>query len=119
MIIRYSDGHVSEAVLLSRTEHSLRVAIRGAEHHVTEFQETNGFWTSEDDAVVQIEFGFARVSRPAGESLEDYICSPQLASKLVAMLHSTARQREPQANEIVTQSTESRQRARCNAAAVV
>jgi hypothetical protein len=116
MTIRYSDGHVSQAVLLSRTEHSLRVALPGADD-AAEFRETNGNWSSEDGAVVEVDFSFGGVTTVAGVSLDDCICSPQLASTLVMMLHS--KESEPAGNDRITGSTRWRRGARCRAVAGV
>ena len=47
MTIRYSNGFSFEAILLSRSEEVLRVAIAGSDE-VVELTQINGAWISED-----------------------------------------------------------------------
>lgn len=87
MIIRYAHGQILEAVLLSRTETTMRVAIENCED-IQEFNWINGIWVSEDCEPVQVEFSWSR-QRTAPEVTEtDCICSHELAARLIHMLYA-------------------------------
>jgi hypothetical protein len=83
MTLRYPNGQTIEAVLLSRTEQTMRVALRGSDD-IVELNQVNGNWVSDECDAVQVSFG----SRPDPETLseEDFICAPELAAKLIRML---------------------------------
>ena len=55
MILIYRDGRSAEGILLSRTELTLRVALKDHDD-VAEFNQFNGIWFSEELEPVQIEF---------------------------------------------------------------
>ena len=76
MTIQYSDGKAVEAVVMSRTETTLRAVIEGADD-VTEFSNIHGIWVSEDCEPVTIVFAWQRRNSPKA------MCSQELAARLV------------------------------------
>ena len=54
MIIQYANGMTMEGVTLSRTESTMRVALRGHNDAIELFQ-LNGCWITEDWQPVRIE----------------------------------------------------------------
>jgi hypothetical protein len=84
MTIRYANGHTKDAVLLSRTEHSMRVALEGADDLI-ELRQINGTWIS-DCEPVQVTFAWRRNARPQELKEADCICSHELAARLISML---------------------------------
>jgi len=85
MIIKYQSGKEIEAAILTRDEHTLRVAVNGGDDAV-EFTEINGVWVSEDCEPVQIEFAWQRRGRLPEPSEADFICSQELAARLLRLL---------------------------------
>ncbi|HUI82113.1 MAG TPA: hypothetical protein VLY24_29530 [Bryobacteraceae bacterium] len=84
MTITYWNGQTIKAALVVRTDNRMRVAIEGADD-VTEFNEINGTWVSEDCEPARIEFGFgARAAHEYQE--EDFVCSKDLAAHLIHRL---------------------------------
>jgi hypothetical protein len=87
MTIRYTDGRTLEAVLLSRTEKTLRVAAKNTDD-VQVFTDINGTWVSEDCEPVRIDFEWQRHSREEAVAEADCICPQELASRLLYLLFS-------------------------------
>jgi hypothetical protein len=87
MTIQYSQGKAREAVLLSRTETTLRAAVAGADD-VLVFSNVNGVWISEDWEPVQIVFEWQRGNFKANVTEADCICSQDLAARLIRLLFS-------------------------------
>jgi hypothetical protein len=85
MTIRYSDGRVGEALLLSRGEDTIRLQVRGADD-VVEFSNIRGTWVSADCEPVSIEFAWQSDDRKSVVSEADCICSPELADRLLQLL---------------------------------
>jgi hypothetical protein len=85
MTIRYAGGRTSEAVILSRTDDTMRVAIKGSDD-VAEFISVDGAWMSENREPVEIEFAWQRHGRRKVIAEADCICSGELASRLVDLL---------------------------------
>ena len=73
-----------EAVLLSRTEKVMRVALQGSEDVVV-LNDLNGSWVSDDCEPVEVSFAWQQPA-PASMREEDFICSPELAARLIDML---------------------------------
>ena len=90
MTITYLDGRAVEAVLLSRTGDTIRVAIEGADD-ATEFSIRNGTWVSEDCEPARIEFAWQRKSHKATVSGADCSCSPELAARLIHLLFTDSK----------------------------
>lgn len=84
MTITYANGQKIKAALVVRTDNRIRVAFPACDD-LTEFTQINGTWVSEDCEAVRIDWGWpARATRAYQD--EDYICSQDLAAKLVHML---------------------------------
>jgi hypothetical protein len=86
MTLRYADRREIDAVLLSRTDGKMRVALKGSDD-ITELTEVSGAWVTDDCEPVQVRFAYQKPS-PVPTSEEDYICSPELAAKLMHLLRS-------------------------------
>src|SRR5262245_18880338 len=86
MTVRYIDGTTREAVLLSRTEDKIRLALKDRED-IVELTRINGTWVTDDCEPVQVSFAWeGGASAPVME--EDCICSPEMAPRLLRMLFS-------------------------------
>jgi hypothetical protein len=88
MVIRYANGESIEAVLLSRTGNTLQAAARGSEDLV-ELRQVNGNWITDDCEPVQVTFEWQRQAKVEEVSLEDCLCSPELASHLINLLYTS------------------------------
>ena len=85
MTITYANGQTVEAALVARIENRIRVAFQGGDD-VVEFTDVNGTWVSEECEPVQIEFHWSRRTRPVNYTEDDFVCSHDLASKLIHLL---------------------------------
>jgi hypothetical protein len=85
MIITYANGTTLEAILVTRHEHTIRVAVRGGDD-LLEFKDINGTWVSEDCEPVRIEFEWQRHGHQPEVSEADCICSQDLAARLIHLL---------------------------------
>ena len=85
MIIRYADGTTLEAVILSRTDSRIRVAVKGSEDAL-EFTERGDTWVSEDCEPVQIVFAWQGKTRQEIVREADCLCSHELAARLIHRL---------------------------------
>jgi hypothetical protein len=85
MIINYSDGNSVEAVLLSRTEQTMRVAVEGAEDAM-ELSNIRGTWVSDECEPVSVQFAWQRNERKPALSGDDFCCSHELAARLIHLL---------------------------------
>jgi hypothetical protein len=94
MTIRYSNGQTIEAVLLSRTENLLRAAARGSED-IVELTQVNGSWITDDCEPVQVTFEWQRQARVEEVSLEECLCSPELAARLMQLLYTSSDEDAP------------------------
>jgi hypothetical protein len=87
MTIRYSSGQVLEAVLLSRTDTTMRVALR--EHDdIVALTLINDVWVSDECEPVQVDFPWARHQAAREFREEDCICSHELAAHLIHLLYT-------------------------------
>ena len=86
MTLRYANGLTVEAVLLSRTEGKMRVALKGSDD-VVELRELSGTWVTDDCEPVQVSFAWQNAA-PAPTSEEECICPPELAARLIQLLMS-------------------------------
>lgn len=93
MTIRYNNGRELEAVLLSKTEDSMRIALQGYEDVLT-LKQINGTWITDECEPVQVEFAWRRHSLLDEISEDECICSPDLAARLLRLLF--AGENEPQ-----------------------
>jgi hypothetical protein len=80
-----------EAALVSRTGNSIRVAINGAED-IAEFREKNGVWISEDCDPATVDFALTKLAAKTAVCVDDCICPPELAARLVTMLYESERE---------------------------
>ena len=55
MTIRYAHGHIFEAILVSRTETAMRVAIEGYDDSL-DLKRIHGMWVTEDCDPVDLQF---------------------------------------------------------------
>ncbi len=96
MTIRYSNGYQIEGVLLSRDEHSMRVGVQGSDD-VLHLSEVNGTWITEDCEPVQVEFAWTPGDSEPVVTLDDCVCSKELAAKLLHLLFSGKEDAEAEA----------------------
>lgn len=87
MFIRYANGEALEAILLSATDTTVRVAIEGCEDSL-DFTRIHGVWVSDDCEPVQVEFSWARQRTAPQVAEDDCVCSRKLAARLIHMLHA-------------------------------
>jgi hypothetical protein len=87
MTIRYNNGFSYEAILLARTEETMRVAITGSDD-VVELKQIHGAWISEDCEPVQVEFAWTRQAAAPETTEESCTCSHELAAELIHLLFS-------------------------------
>jgi hypothetical protein len=85
MTIQYADGRSREAVLLSRTNNTMRVVLK-ENSDVTNLTDVDGTWYAENGEPVQVVFAWQAQSRTEAPSLSDCICPAELASQLVDSL---------------------------------
>jgi hypothetical protein len=85
MTIKYPNGTIIEAVILTRDETSIRAAVQGADD-VVQLANVRGAWVTEDLEPVQIQFEWQRRGRKPGVSEADCICPQELAAKLLDLL---------------------------------
>jgi hypothetical protein len=90
MTIKYLDGRTSEAVLLFRANHILRLVLKGSDD-ATDPMHAIGAWFPVNFEPSQPEF--ARQSRfhSAAPPVSDCVCSSELASTLVDLLFTRDR----------------------------
>jgi hypothetical protein len=72
MTIRYSNGRVFEAVLLSQSEDAMRIALQGSED-VLELKHISGTWITDECEPVHVDFAWAGRSL-INEISEDACC---------------------------------------------
>jgi hypothetical protein len=84
MTLRYANGFTTEAVLLSRTDLTMRIALPDSED-VEELNLVNGTWIAGDCEPVHVSFAWERLTAevPADENC---VCPPELAARLLRML---------------------------------
>jgi hypothetical protein len=85
MTIKFSDGRVAEALLLSRGENTIRLQAKGADD-VLELSNIRGTWATADCEPVSIEFAWQCDDRAPVVSESDCVCSPELADRLLQLL---------------------------------
>jgi len=85
MTIQYSNGIKVEAILLSRDGERMRAAVRGTSEAL-EFVQHGGIWISEECEPVHIEFAWQRKTRREIVREADWVCSRELASRLIHLL---------------------------------
>jgi hypothetical protein len=87
MTITYNDGSTREAMILARTARTMRVAMEASDD-VIELNQINNIWVTDDCEPVQVAFAWEKPQPPAEVTEADCICSPELAARLLHLLHS-------------------------------
>ncbi len=87
MIITRPDGSAREAVLLSQSQNTIRVIMKGDED-VTEFFNVQGRWISENCEEVKVEFAWERKLPRRVPTEAECVCSKELADRLMHLLAS-------------------------------
>ncbi len=93
MYITFRDGTTVEAVILARTDTTIRASLAGAED-VQEFSKIQEAWVSDDCEVVRIEFACERTATGPIPSVRDCIFSKELAAQLFCTLFNGDAPRE-------------------------
>jgi hypothetical protein len=96
MTIQYADGRNREAVLLSRTNNTMRVVLK-ENSDVTYLTDVNGTWYSENGEAVQVKFAWQAHSGTEVPSLSDCICPAELASQLIDSLFTESHEMKAKA----------------------
>jgi hypothetical protein len=102
MTIRYSNGFSFEAILVSRTEEAMRLAVTGSDD-IVELQQINGVWVSDDCEPVIVEFAWTAQAAKQQITEEGCTCSHELAAHLIHLLF--AGENEPDAAPIAHASS--------------
>jgi len=87
MTIRYTNGQIFEAVLLSRTETTMRLALEGHDD-VVALTLVNDVWVSDECEPVQVDFAWTRRNGDANVTVDDCICTRDLAAHLIHLLYA-------------------------------
>jgi len=87
MTIKFQNGRMLEGILLTQTDEAMRVAVQGWDDAL-ELNLRNGVWVSDDCEPVQVEFAWSKKAPAPEITLEDCLCDPALAAKLIQLLHS-------------------------------
>jgi hypothetical protein len=87
MTIRYANGRILEAVVLSRMETTMRVATPGCDDSL-ELNEIHGVWVTDDCEPVEVEFSWAQYGAASEVTAADCVCSHELCARLVHMLYA-------------------------------
>src|SRR5579872_3913090 len=87
MNIRYTNGQMFEAVLLSQTETTMRLALQGHDDVVV-LTLVHDVWVSDECEPVQVDFAWSRQTGEAEVTLEDCLCSHDLAAHLIHLLYT-------------------------------
>ena len=99
MTINYSDGRAVEAMLLTRTESTLLVAVQGA-GDVMEISDINGTWVTADCEPVTIGFAWQQLDRKPKVSEADCYCSHELAARLIGLLFTDSSEDTTESDEL-------------------
>lgn len=97
MIIQYANGMTMEGVALSRTEDTMRMALRGHNDAIELFQ-VNGCWITEDWQPVRIQPEPDPDNCLSSASEDEFVCSHELASRLIHLLRPGPAAGQPAAN---------------------
>jgi hypothetical protein len=95
MTIKYPNGTVLNALLLSRANDTLRVTVPG-DDDVRTFTLIREAWISEKSEPVTIEFAWQRREAVAVTNETECVCSKELASRLISMLLA-----EPKVDDLI------------------
>jgi hypothetical protein len=87
MVLIYADGSKTEALILARTENTLRVAIPGGDDSL-ELTNIHGAWVTEDCEPVRVQFAWEGKTHEEILTEADSVCSKELAGHLLRLLWS-------------------------------
>jgi hypothetical protein len=87
MTIRYMNGSTHDAVLLSRTETRLRVALQGSDD-VLELNRIAGTWVTDDCEPVHVDFAWSRLCPVEPIAEPDCVCAHEMAAHLIHLLYT-------------------------------
>lgn len=85
MTITYPDGTWVQAMLLSRSADTMRVALEG-DDDARSFECVNGTWVSEDFQPVVVTFEWEKIKSVCTPAVSDCVCSQELAAQLISRL---------------------------------
>jgi hypothetical protein len=85
MTITQPDGTVLNAMLLARDNETLRV-LAPHDKDVRVFRLVTGGWVDEENEPVKITFAWEGVATSSVSDESEFICSPELASRLIELL---------------------------------
>ncbi|MBZ5578480.1 MAG: hypothetical protein LAP40_18100 [Acidobacteriia bacterium] len=84
MTITYANGTKVEAIVLSRSEEGMRIALRGCRDSVEFVAGPGGTWVSESGEIVRM--GNNPLYRTAADALDEFLCPQDLVERLVGTL---------------------------------
>jgi len=87
MTIKYANGTRMEALMLSESAVTLRVAVKGVEDATT-YQQVHGVWIAETCGPVEIEMDWEKKAGAAPDVV--CICSKELAERMIRLLREGA-----------------------------
>ena len=90
MTIHYINGPAIEAVLLCESQHSIRVAARGACDALELTRVHDDFWVTPECEPVRVSFGGPPPDAPAPFVEEEFICPAGLAATLIGLVRGDA-----------------------------
>ena len=85
MTIKYANGTVCKAIMLSHDEDEIRAVTAGSDNAQI-LRRVKGTWFTEEIEPVAIEFEWHRRERQTAPAVKDCICSKQLAACLIHRL---------------------------------
>jgi hypothetical protein len=85
VLIQFGNARAVEAMILSRQDDIMRVALKGSDDALV-FRCLNGTWISEELEPVEISFQWQRRLARDPMSEADYLCSKELAARLIHLL---------------------------------
>jgi hypothetical protein len=87
MTIEYGSGKIREGIILAQTGTTMRVALKESDDTM-ELRLMDGCWTLPEGEQVNVSYAPPAPAPAAPYCEEDFICPPQLAEHLIALLHS-------------------------------
>ena len=85
MTIKYPNGSVCEAIMLSHDQDEIRAVTAGSDDAQI-LRRVKGTWFSEEIEPVAIEFEWHRAGHQTASAVNDCICSKQVAACLIQRL---------------------------------
>jgi hypothetical protein len=87
--ITYTNGAVLEAIVLSHENNEIRAIAAGCDEALV-LTRIHGTWVSEDLEPVAVRFAWEATPAPHAESEDAYVCSKELAARLIQKLFSSS-----------------------------